>query len=162
MPSRRMGLTISMVVLILGIAYVIYIIQGGGQGGAPKVLQATGPAVIELGGRVYAERCAACHGVNLEGEPGFDWRDKKPDGTFPAPPHDATGHTWHHPDTFLFAYTANGGQVFLGDNGVSGMPAFADVLTFQEIEAVLVYIKSSWPEPIRERQRLVTEMQREQ
>ncbi len=164
MPKRTKGLAISLVVLVLGVAYVIYIMQGGGQGneqgGAPQLLQAGGPAVVELGERVYAENCAACHGVNLEGEPGFDWRQKKPDGTFPAPPHDKTGHTWHHPDTLLFTYTANGGQVFLGDTGTSGMPAFADVLTFQEIEAVLVYIKSTWPEAIRERQRLVTEAAR--
>ncbi len=166
MPKRSKGLAISLAVLVLGIAYVIYIIQGGGQGdeqgGGPQLLQATGPAVIELGERVYAESCAACHGVDLEGEPGFDWREKKPDGTFPAPPHDETGHTWHHPDTLLFAYTANGGQVFMGDVSKSGMPAFADVLTFQEIEAVLVYIKSTWPEAIRERQRLVTEAARNQ
>lgn len=162
MPKPSKGLTISMVVLVLGVAYVIYIIQGGGEGDGPQLMEATGPAVIELGQRVYADSCAACHGANLEGQPGFDWREKNPDGTFPAPPHDETGHTWHHADTLLFNYTANGGQVFLGDVGKSGMPAFADVLTFQEIEAVLVYIKSTWPEPIRERQRLVTEAAREQ
>ena len=166
MPSRRMGLAISMVVLVLGVAYVIYIMQGGGQrnerGDGPQLMEATGPAVIELGQRVYAENCAACHGANLAGQPGFDWREKNADGTFPAPPHDETGHTWHHADTLLFNYTANGGQVFLGDVGKSGMPAFADVLTFQEIEAVLVYIKSTWPEPIRERQRLLTDAAREQ
>jgi len=166
MPKRSKGLAISMVVLVLGIVYVIYIIQGGGQGngegGGPQLMEATGPAVIELGERVYAENCAACHGANLEGQPGFDWREKNPDGTFPAPPHDETGHTWHHADTLLFNYTANGGQVFLGDVGKSGMPAFADVLTVQEIEAVLVYIKSTWPEAIRERQRLLTEAAREQ
>lgn len=158
MPSRRMGLSISMVVLVLGIVYVIWAIRND----EPRLLDAAGPAGIELGQRVYAESCAACHGANLEGEPGFDWRQKKPDGTFPAPPHDETGHTWHHPDAFLFAYTANGGQVFLGDNGVSGMPGFVDVLTLQEIEAVLAYIKDSWPEPIRERQRQITEAARNQ
>ena len=166
MPKRSKGLAISLVVLVLGVAYVIYIIQGSGpgngEGGGPPLMEATGPAVIELGQRVYAENCSACHGANLEGQPGFDWREKNADGTFPAPPHDETGLTWHHADTLLFNYTANGGQVFLGDVGKSGMPAFADVLTFQEIEAVLVYSKSTWPEPIRERQRLLTEAAREQ
>ena len=177
MQRRRTGLAISLVVLLLGIAYVIYVIQSQDQGQSqdqvqsqdqgqsedqgPGFLEATGPEAIDLGERVYAENCAACHGANLEGEPGFDWQRKKPDGTFPAPPHDETGRTWHHADTLLFTYTTNGGQVFLGDTGVSGMPAFADVLTVHEIEAVLIFIKSSWPESIRERQRLITETQRE-
>lgn len=158
MSRRRMGLSISLAVLVLGVAYIIFIIQGD----EPQPVAATGPAAIELGQRVYAENCAACHGANLEGEPGFDWRQKKPDGTFPAPPHDETGHTWHHPDQFLFAYTANGGQVFMGDNGTSGMPAFADVLPVPEIEAVLLFIRNSWPEPIQARQRRATEAMRSQ
>ena len=158
MPSRRTGLSISVVVLLLGIAYVVLIIQGN----QPRPVEVAGPAVLELGARVYAGSCASCHGANLEGEPGFDWRQMKPDGTFPAPPHDETGHTWHHPDPFLFVYTTNGGQVFLGDNGVSAMPGFADVLNVQEIEAVLEYIKDSWPEPIRARQRRATEAARGQ
>ena len=162
MQRRRSGLVISMVVLLLGIGYVIYVIQSKDQveDQGAGFLEATGPEVIELGQRVYAENCAACHGANLEGEPGFDWQRKKPDGTFPAPPHDETGHTWHHADTLLFAYTTNGGQVFLGETGVSAMPPFADVLSVQEIEAVLVYIKSTWPDSIRERQRLITGAQR--
>ena len=156
MPSRRMGLSISMVVLFLGVAYVVLIIRGD----QPRPLEFAGADILTLGASVYAESCAACHGVNLEGEPGFDWRRKKPDGTFPGPPHDETGHTWHHPDAFLFAYTTNGGQVFLGENGVSAMPAFADVLSVQEVEAVLEYIKDSWPEAIRARQRRATEAAR--
>jgi mono/diheme cytochrome c family protein len=40
----------------------------------------------------------------------------------------------------------------LGDMGVdftSGMPAFGDQLTETEIEEVLAYIKSTWPQRIR-------------
>ena len=49
---------------------------------------------------LYAENCASCHGAKLEGQP--DWRSPGPDGVMPAPPHDRTGHTWHHGDGMLF------------------------------------------------------------
>ena len=53
-------------------------------------------ADIAQGEDLYREYCAACHGADLEGQP--DWRSAGPDGVLPAPPHDETGHTWHHPD----------------------------------------------------------------
>lgn len=99
-------------------------------------------------GRIlYDANCAACHGGNLEGQP--DWKTPGSDGRLPAPPHDATGHTWHHSDTDLIAYMTLGGQKALAQMGVSydsGMPAFGDVLSTTEIAAILAYIKSHWPE----------------
>ncbi len=65
---------------------------GPGTSGA----DAANPKMVALGRTVYAEHCAECHGKNLEGEP--DWRTPKADGTLPAPPHDDSGHTWHHGD----------------------------------------------------------------
>jgi len=106
---------------------------------------------IRLGRALYAAHCAACHGADLEGA--LDWQRRAPDGRFPAPPHDETGHTWHHGDAMLFDYTRRGGQAFLDDLGVgfeSGMPGFGDVLSDAEIEAILAFIRSTWPERIRE------------
>lgn len=114
----------------------------------------TGPD-LERGRELYATNCASCHGVNLEGQP--DWKSANEDGTYPAPPHDETGHTWHHGDTMLRDYIKRGGQAALDDMGVSfmsGMPGFGDRLTDEDIEAVLDYIKSNWPEPIRAEQEL--------
>jgi len=105
---------------------------------------------IEAGRTLYAQQCAACHGADLEGAP--DWQRRGPDGRFPAPPHDATGHTWHHDDAMLFDYTRRGGQAFLDDLGVafdSGMPAFGEILTDAEIGAILAFIRSTWPEEMR-------------
>jgi mono/diheme cytochrome c family protein len=67
------------------------------------------PTAVDIaqGKALYAESCASCHGANLEGQP--DWRTPGPDGRLPAPPHDETGHTWHHPDRVLFQYTKLGG-----------------------------------------------------
>jgi hypothetical protein len=59
-----------------------------------------------LGARVYAQHCASCHGSKLEGQP--DWRQRLPNGRMPAPPHDESGHTWHHPDHVLFGITKLG------------------------------------------------------
>ena len=105
---------------------------------------------IVAGEQIYVEYCAACHGANLEGQE--DWRSPGEDGRLPAPPHDETGHTWHHPDSLLFDYTKLGGAALLAQQGVqldSGMPGFAEQLTDAEIHDVLAYIKSTWPERIK-------------
>lgn len=104
-----------------------------------------------VGAELYAVNCASCHGANLKGE--ADWQTPKSDGTLPAPPHNEDGHTWHHSDRLLFAYIKLGGAEALAQDGVagfkSGMPAFESVLSDEEIEAVLDFIKSNWPENIR-------------
>ena len=103
-------------------------------------------ALVAQGASVYAEHCAACHGADLSGEPGWpDWRQRKPDGRLAAPPHDETGHTWHHPDEVLFLITKLGTAGYIGDpDHPSDMPAFEGVLSDGEIEAVLSFIKSNW------------------
>ena len=69
----------------------------------------------------------------------------------PAPPHDETGHIWHHPDQHLFDVTKSGvGALLPGYE--TDMPAFADTLSDEEIWAVLAYIKSTWPPEIQLRQ----------
>ncbi len=113
-------------------------------------LPAPDPAEIALGGRVYAETCAACHGANLEGQP--NWQTRNQDGKLPAPPHDETGHSWHHPDAQLFAITKFGLAPIAGPDYATDMPAFEGRLTDAEILAALAYIKSRWPEKIRARQ----------
>jgi mono/diheme cytochrome c family protein len=106
------------------------------------------PSTIELGRSVYDEHCASCHGADLEGED--NWQQQNEDGSFRAPPHDETGHTWHHGDQLLIESIELGGERFSAAiGGTSPMPAFGQVLTDEEITAVLTYIKSTWPEDIR-------------
>ena len=104
--------------------------------------------LVTLGAAVYAEHCASCHGRNLEGE--ADWRRRRPDGTLPAPPHDATGHTWHHADELLFRMTKEGPAAVVGKGYRSTMTGFAGILDDREIWASLAYIKSHWPAEVRE------------
>ena len=100
-------------------------------------------AKVAAGATLYALHCAACHGVKLEGQP--DWRRRLPNGRLPAPPHDESGHTWHHPDAVLFGITKNGLVPPYAPTGYeSDMPAFGDKLADEEIWAVLAYIKSHW------------------
>jgi S-disulfanyl-L-cysteine oxidoreductase SoxD len=74
------------------------------------------------------------------------------DGRLPAPPHDASGHTWHHPDELLFRITKFGvAKAANLKNYESAMPAYEDRLSDEEIVAVLSWIKSTWPPEIRVR-----------
>jgi mono/diheme cytochrome c family protein len=111
-------------------------------------------ATIALGRTIYDAQCAACHGAQLEGQP--DWQMPLPSGRLPAPPHDATGHTWHHPDDILFRIVKEGTAAIVGGGYESDMPGFADVLSDAEIRAVLAYIKSTWPERERSYQEKIT------
>lgn len=117
-------------------------------GAARPAIDAADPAQVALGRRVYAERCASCHGASLEGQP--DWRSRRPDGRLPAPPHDVSGHSWHHPDSVLFRITRHGPAAIVGEGYESDMPGFEGVLSDAEIRAALAFIKSTWPERERE------------
>lgn len=107
---------------------------------------------LDQGRALYAEQCAACHGAKLEGEP--NWRQPNEDGSLPAPPHDVSGHTWHHDNKMLFDYVQLGGQTALEARGIkdfkSAMPAFGDALSEDEIWAILAFIRSTWPDRARE------------
>jgi mono/diheme cytochrome c family protein len=111
------------------------------------------PGTVDLGRTIYVETCASCHGVQLEGQP--DWKRRLATGRMPAPPHDASGHTWHHPDQALFRITKEG-VAAIAPGYESDMPAFGGVLTDDEIRAVLAYIRSTWPERERAFQAEVT------
>lgn len=105
---------------------------------------------IAQGAALYTARCASCHGANLEGQP--NWQQPLANGTMPAPPHDASGHTWHHNDASLFATVKYGGAATSPTGAPNAMPAFAD-LTDDEIWAVLAYIKSTWSAELQAAQR---------
>ena len=113
----------------------------------------TDAAKVALGKAIYERSCAACHGANLEGQ--LSWRSRGPSGRMPAPPHDASGHTWHHPDEMLFGMTKEGlvpGK-YAPPGYQSDMPPFGGALSDDEIWAVLAYIKSRWPPEIQQAQR---------
>lgn len=114
--------------------------------------------LVAYGRVLYVSHCSACHGARLEGQ--ANWRERLPNGRLPAPPHDESGHTWHHPDSVLFDITRNGmvpGRT-APEGYESDMPAYAGILSDEEIVAVLAYIKSTWSPDV---QRLQQEANRQ-
>ncbi len=140
--SKWWGLLPGFVVVLVGL--VLLNLWWSGQTPAQG---AASSAQIALGRQVYAENCASCHGANLEGQP--NWQQDLPAGGRPAPPHDETGHTWHHNDQSLFTTVKYGGQATAPEGYKSNMPAFGDRLSDEQIWAALAFIKSTWSPEIQ-------------
>ena len=99
------------------------------------------PAQVARGEQVYRQHCSTCHGADAQGDPA--WRKRKANGFFPPPPLNGSGHAWHHPRTMLHDMIANGSKPGEGE-----MPAWKDKLTSEDIEAVITWFQSRWPEPV--------------
>ncbi len=108
---------------------------------------------LARGAQIYKANCAVCHGANAEGAP--NWQRPGPDGKYPAPPLDGSGHAWHHPSAAL-ELTIRGGTLKLG----GGMPAWKDKLRDADIEAVIAWFQSLWPEDIYRQWRAMEEKTR--
>lgn len=122
----------------------------------PYRLRPDDAQVVADGARIYQSNCASCHGSNLEGQP--EWRSRDPAGFLPAPPHDASGHTWHHSDETLFQITKMGVAHVIGDkNYKTTMPIYSGVLSDEQIVAALSWIKAQWPPDVRKSNELVNE-----
>ena len=103
------------------------------------------------GQAIFQSNCAVCQGAGGEGQP--DWHIKKPDGVLPAPPLNGNGHTWHHGDGTLYTYVSGGGKTFESPDipsFKSGMPAFGETLSSEEIIAVIEYLKGLWGDKMAE------------
>ena len=139
-PRSRMITTRELVLTAVGVGLLIT------AGLAWLGLQSRlGPEIVR-GQKLYAAHCASCHGAKLEGEP--NWQSPKPNGRMPAPPHDESGHTWHHSDRELLLITKKGLAAVVAGY-TSDMPAFESVLSDDEIAQTLAYIKSRWPDQAR-------------
>ena len=144
-------LSTTMMLLVAGGALMsvaaAYFITSAPVGNARIQLMPNDTELVSLGGAVYVQNCAACHGAALQGQ--ANWRSRMANGRLPAPPHDETGHTWHHPDDYLFAVTKYGIEAMIKNTYPNNMPAYEDQLSDREIIAVLSYIKSQWPRKIQ-------------
>lgn len=156
MRLRSRPLAVTLALLVSAAAIGVYAVHG--QRGAATLLDPGDPDLVARGAALYAQRCATCHGPGLEGE--ADWRKRRADGTMPAPPHDETGHTWHHPDELLFRLTKFGPAALAGGGYASTMPGFAETMSDAEIVAVLSFIKSAWPAPVVARHDAINERAR--
>lgn len=150
MVARKIWLAVGGGLAVLVLLGVILWQRGWGGlfSGDPAARLASGKAV-------YDAHCAACHGADLAGQP--KWRERLANGRLLAPPHDASGHTWHHDDDMLFALIKHGLGAYAPPGYQSDMPAYAGMLGDEQIRAVLAYIKSTWPPDIQARQAAITE-----
>ena len=98
-------------------------------------------AQVVQGGPLFAEHCAACHGSQAEGA--TEWFRRLPDGRWPPPPLNGTAHAWHHPLWQLRQQILDGSDPRHGN-----MPAFAGMLTAMEVDAVIAWLQSHWPDEI--------------
>jgi mono/diheme cytochrome c family protein len=98
-------------------------------------------AKVARGSRLYQMNCAECHGDNAQGAP--NWRQQDADGNFPPPPLNGTGHAWHHPKKMLHYVIANGSP-----GGQGNMPAWGDELSDDDIDAIIAWFQSRWPDQV--------------
>ena len=156
MDRKKSGIAAAIVV-VTAIAALGY---AGWENAHPGFIDPSDQTLVMQGRQIYSNHCASCHGADLQGQ--RNWRERMPNGRLPAPPHDESGHTWHHPDNVLIDLVKNG--LVPGRTAPYGyksdMPAYANTLSDTEIVAVLAYIKSKWPAKVLEAQRAVTLEQR--
>ena len=150
--SKRFGLALFLTAFIASAGIMLWRWQNSPTRKMVTINGVTVPPVptlnaedIARGSVIYSQNCASCHGAEMEGV--ANWKKTLSDGTLPPPPHDSSGHTWHHSDTLLLELIAEGG---LPENG--NMPAFGKTLSDDEIRATLTFIKSSWEWEEREYQ----------
>ena len=96
---------------------------------------------VMRGARLYQQNCASCHGQQAQGQSG--WRQKGINGQYPPPPLNGTGHAWHHPMATL-KETIKQGTVKRGGS----MPAWGGKLSDQEIERIIAWLQSRWPDDV--------------
>lgn len=148
MAGRRSKAAAAFAVALLLLAAAAWWLQRSSVPAAPFALRPDDTALVAQGRQVYMAHCASCHGAQLQGQP--NWRERGADGRLPAPPHDASGHTWHHPDELLFRITKLGVMKAAQlQDYQSSMPAYEGVLSDEQIVAALSWIKAQWPADIR-------------
>ncbi len=99
------------------------------------------PQQVNSGAEIYKNNCAQCHGINGQGA--FNWTKLGPDGKYPPPPLNGTGHAWHHPLNMLFHVVKNGSP-----GGQGNMPAWREKLSDEEMVAAIAWFQSQWPEEV--------------
>jgi mono/diheme cytochrome c family protein len=150
MLNRKYTVTIVVIATVATLGFSWQFVDGAKAAKPGALFLPENAEIVATGKVIYRDNCAACHGEDLAGEP--NWRSPGEDGKMPAPPHGKRGHTWHHRDQLLFGLTKFGAKKLMKLQGYeTNMPIYDGVLSDEEIISVLSYIKSTWPDNIRQR-----------
>ena len=129
------------------IGSVFFLISGCNDTGQNKsnlsapMARGTDATQLARGAQLFQQHCATCHGQRAQGA--LAWQRPAADGKYPPPPLDGSAHAWHHPHAWL-KQTIRNGTVSQGGN----MPAWGSTLSDNDIDAVIAWFQSLWPEEI--------------
>lgn len=129
--DRRHGAWLASALVLVGIIVTVSTLETAYRASLPNPIPATAESMAR-GREIYGPSCASCHGATGRGDgpAGFTLRPRPADFRL----HMAAGHT----DAQLFGWIQG------GVDG-TGMPAFADQLTDEEIWHVVNYIRAFAP-----------------
>ncbi len=96
---------------------------------------------VEIGRELFQQNCATCHGLEAQGA--LAWTQPGPDGKYPPPPLNGSGHAWHHPLPVLYSVIRNGSP-----GGQGNMPAWREKLDEDQIVSVIAWFQDQWPDEI--------------
>lgn len=161
MSQGRLIWVLAAVLILIAGSYAAYRWLGSTSQPAGYIDPSDARLVI-VGKPLYEQHCASCHGAKMEGQP--NWRIRMANGRLPAPPHDDSGHTWHHSDQVLLNITLNGlvPGVTAPPGYQSDMPVYKGILSEQQTRAVLAYIKTFWSEQSLKTQMEITRREQRQ
>ena len=112
----------------------------------PDIQRVNDPVLIAQGLGLYEQHCARCHGRAAEGD--VQWRKPDAQGNYPAPPLDGSGHAWHHPRAMLHNVIKQGSPVDESGRPRGNMPAWGRIINDQEIDALIAWFQSLWPDQV--------------
>ncbi len=95
---------------------------------------------VAQGAALYTAHCAVCHGDKAQGTE--NWRRTGPDGKYPPPPLNGTGHAWHHPTEVLLEVILDGSM------GDGNMPAWRGKLSESQSRAIVAWLQTLWSDEV--------------
>ena len=102
--------------------------------------------LVAEGKWIFEENCKGCHGANAQGA--INWKQTDADGFYPPPPLDGSGHAWHHSSMVLKDVIKYGSVRDEQGRAKGKMPAWENKLDDQQLDAVISWFQSLWPDPV--------------
>ncbi len=141
MDASKVNVAIRRLLILIEIVLCMLLIVSCSAGQPDSKATATAQSLAK-GTALYGQYCMSCHGGSTGGSL-----------TDIPPPHNANGHTWHHPDQQLKDIILNGLDL---STDSQKMPAFKDKLSNSDVLNILEYIKTWWTPEQRQFQAAAT------